>query len=896
MGTTQRFRSTAVEQAEAVLVEQYPQLVRLAYVTLPVSLGRHTRVLLAHKAVQRALPRGGRGSTGAPAGPDSPGSPLAEVRVRVLRASLAPTGRARVTAAALGWPPVPPFVWGLRLWPPAGGIDEAARLLGQAPGPVRAAFVLHRIDGLPEETAVRLLGTAGVTDPADAMREALAVRAEVPPAGAGPEAGTAPGGGRIGAEPDAGSGAGAGAGVGTGGWTSERAAGWSGGPSGGRSAGLPAHRDAARPGGGTGEPAGGLDADRPGERSGGRGDGGSGGRGDGRSDGRSRGWSGAPAAGGSGARAVDGADAPAADGPGGRSGEESGAGSEGWAVERAAGRTGDRPGGQPAGSAGADPGRWAAGRTADRSGDRSGGRAGDRTGGQAAGWTGGQAAGWTGGGAAGWTGSQAAGWAGGPGPQGTGTGGVLGETLLRAPRSPEFDASVVSARPTDLLRRRRRTRAAQAAVAALVLAAGILAADGSPPRPEATPLAGPAVAGALDPARLVRVPAGAWADTARVDFTAWPTRGGRTADRPLLARALAAWAARPREVAVTAAPGTATDLPGRAPQLLYAGDTAGRAVVLLLDADRVVRYAEAADGPRGRELAFARTDGADVTTAAALVLGRSGGDGGRARYLLAPWIAKAATRDLLRAGDEAGPLAVSAEGVTEETAVPRTGGACDSWPALELTSSARIVEKHSFVLADAGAALTPVHLTYTPLPDGPAAVAARQPREATGPAARAAWAAVACRLRELRGAAVRAVNIWDFADSELPDGAGRAVWSCTRASGWAGPGDVLVQLRPPAGPPQDVARARSTAACGRFGQHLLAGTRWRSPAGRWYLLAAGSREVTGITAEGAVRAEASGRFLTVPLAGPQSAPVALAGSLASGARITAIDGGAGGRD
>ncbi|MDD9379920.1 hypothetical protein M8Z33_25325 [Streptomyces sp. ZAF1911] len=186
--------------------------------------------------------------------------------------------------------------------------------------------------------------------------------------------------------------------------------------------------------------------------------------------------------------------------------------------------------------------------------------------------------------------------------------------------------------------------------------------------------------------------------------------------------------------------------------------------MLLLDGDRVVRYgepADATDGPRGRELAFARTDEANVTTAAALTLSRSpakgsgtgtgngigndSADGGRARYLLAPWIARAGTRDLLRTGEAAKPLAVSADGVTEETAVPRTGdagGACAAWPVLELTSSARIVEKHAFVLADLGA-LTPVHLTYTPLPDGPGAVAARQPREATGPAARAAWAPVA---------------------------------------------------------------------------------------------------------------------------------------------------------
>ncbi|MET9607650.1 hypothetical protein ABZZ17_21720 [Streptomyces sp. NPDC006512] len=650
-----------MERAEAVLVEHYPHLIRLAYVTLPGSMGRHSRVLLAHRAVQRALPRAGGGpDPGGPGGPDSPGGPLGGVRIRVLRAALAPAGRARALSARIGTPPAPPFVWGLRLWPPAGGIDEVARLLEGAPGAVRAAFVLHRLDGLPEEAVVRLLGAAGAADPADAVREALA-------------------------------------------------------------------------------------------------------------------------------RPVD-------------------------------------------------------------------------------------------------------------------------ETLLRPLRTPEHDASVISTRPTDLLRRRRRVRAGWAAAAAVVaLTGGLLVADGSPAGTPATPAAGPVAAGVLDPARLVRVPAEAWADTARVDFTAWPARGARTADRSLLARALGAWAARPGGVSVTAAPGTATDPPAHPPQLLYAGNVQGaagaadgrapadasRAVVLLLDGDRVVRYTEAAAGPRGRTLDFARTDEAGVTTAAALALGRPA-DGRPARYLLAPWIARAGTRDLLRPGDDATALAVGADGVTAPAAVPRTTGACDAWPVLELTSSARIVEKHSFVLADLGAP-TPVHLTHTPLPDGPGAVPARQPREATGPAARAAWAPVACRLRDLRGGGVRAVNVWDFAASDLPDGAGRAVWTCTRASGWAGPGDVLVQLRLPAGPPQDVTRARSTAACGRFGQHLLAGTRWRSPAGRWYLLAAGSREVAAVTATGAVRAEANGRTLTAP-AGPEGAPVALTARLASGARITALDGAGGGRD
>lgn len=45
-----------VQQAEAALMEHYPHLVRLAYLVLPPSLGRHRRVLAAHGAVQRSLP------------------------------------------------------------------------------------------------------------------------------------------------------------------------------------------------------------------------------------------------------------------------------------------------------------------------------------------------------------------------------------------------------------------------------------------------------------------------------------------------------------------------------------------------------------------------------------------------------------------------------------------------------------------------------------------------------------------------------------------------------------------------------------------------------------------------------------------------------------------------
>ncbi|MGW3851445.1 hypothetical protein ACWD74_30865, partial [Streptomyces fagopyri] len=47
---------TGLDRAEAALVEEYSDLVRLAYLTLPSSLSRHRRILVAHSLVQRSLP------------------------------------------------------------------------------------------------------------------------------------------------------------------------------------------------------------------------------------------------------------------------------------------------------------------------------------------------------------------------------------------------------------------------------------------------------------------------------------------------------------------------------------------------------------------------------------------------------------------------------------------------------------------------------------------------------------------------------------------------------------------------------------------------------------------------------------------------------------------------
>ncbi|WP_353946779.1 hypothetical protein ABII15_37600 [Streptomyces sp. HUAS MG91] len=467
--------------------------------------------------------------------------------------------------------------------------------------------------------------------------------------------------------------------------------------------------------------------------------------------------------------------------------------------------------------------------------------------------------------------------------------GAAAEALLR---SQEFDACSVQSRPTDLVRRGRRRRAVwlTGAAAAVALAAVIVpqTTDGSG---RSTASARAATPRYLSADRLVRADAQQWADTSRVDFTAWPARGGRTDDKDLLSRALGTWAAPTTDVRVTATPGTPTDAPPRSPQLLYAGDVGGRGVVLFSDGERLARYTDA-DGDSPAALALSRADDADVTTAAVVVLARSKGS---ARYLTAPWVAESTTRDLLRPDSPARPLHVSGDGVTD--AVPVVAAAdCARRPVLQLRSSSRIVEHHAFVVADLGG-LSPVHLTYTPLP-GHGTPPARQPREATSSQALLAWARSACRLGSWEGGAVRAVNAWDFAEQELPEGGGHAVWMCARATTWRGPGDVALLLRTPTSsltaPAELVGQARNTAACSRFGQHVVASTRWKSPKDHWYLVAAGSRAVVGISASGAVDTAAAGR--TMAVRAPENGTVRVTARLsgeAGGERLSEV--GAAGR-
>ncbi|WP_079188227.1 hypothetical protein [Streptomyces sp. CB02009] len=458
------------------------------------------------------------------------------------------------------------------------------------------------------------------------------------------------------------------------------------------------------------------------------------------------------------------------------------------------------------------------------------------------------------------------------------------ESLLHG---AEFDPCTVQARPTDLLRRRHRTRLTALAAAVLLAASttAVLALrPEAPARPApsspATALAA-ASARAADPGLLLRTPADRWSDTARVDLTQWPARGAGTGDTALLTRALTAWAQVTGDrsgdrtgVRLTVTPDTPASPPAAPARLLFAGPVDGSAVVLLHDGERIIRYAEplsdrgeaavgdaAVGDPAVGEPAveLARADDADVTTGAAVALSRTPRG---VRFLLAPWIDESAVRDLRRPDVPAQRLAASEFGVTDP--VPQAPNDCGRVPALQVRSSTRIVEDHSFLLADLGE-LSPTHLTWTPAPGTGAP--ARQPREATSAAGLAAWARSACALQELRGTGVRAVNRWEFAQQTLPERAGRAIWTCTRAESWDGRGRVAVAWEGPDARSRPVTvpgpEPEDTAACSRFGQHLLAGTYWTAPSGARYYLAAGSRAVTAITARGPVSATVRGPVLAV---------------------------------
>ncbi|WP_225830947.1 hypothetical protein [Streptomyces sp. NK08204] len=440
--------------------------------------------------------------------------------------------------------------------------------------------------------------------------------------------------------------------------------------------------------------------------------------------------------------------------------------------------------------------------------------------------------------------------------------------------SPEFDACTLQARPTDLMRRRQHTKAALAAAGALAVAGALIAAPGGGWGPDgaAAPayVANPAAEAALDPGRLTRVSPTAWRSASRTDFSVWPARGALTGDVGLLRRALAVWARPGATVRVSATPGTQTGGPAGPPQLLYAGEVDNARVVILYDGLRIARYAEPKDGTAGAALDFARADGASGAEADALVLGRSDGN---VRYLTGPWVRKAAVRDLTKP-DAAATGVTLTDGVTAPVASPAVrSGSCTSWNVLQFTDASG-----DHLATDLGE-LVPAHLTT----GRPGAAG-----EAAGSAGLRSWAPFACSLAAERSAGVRSVNAWGFAEQPLPDGSGVGQWVCTRAETWRGDGTTaLAQFRTPGSAAGAVAaKGADVPACGPRDPHVLAGVLWKSQAGHWFLLAAGSRDTATISTSGGVTAAGQGPLLTVRA--EQGARADLKGTLADGRSISGL--------
>ncbi|MEU0341314.1 hypothetical protein ABZ092_20800 [Streptomyces bobili] len=440
--------------------------------------------------------------------------------------------------------------------------------------------------------------------------------------------------------------------------------------------------------------------------------------------------------------------------------------------------------------------------------------------------------------------------------------------------SPEFDPCSLQARPTDLMRRRQHTKAALAAAAALAVCGTLVAlpGDGWGPDGAAAPAyaQNPAAEAALDPGRLVRISPAAWKTSARTDFSVWPARGGLTGDDALLRRALAVWARPGGRVRVSSTPGTPSGGPAGPPQLLYAGDVDTARVVILYDGLRIARYAEPKDGTAEAALDFARVDGATGAEAAAVVLDRTDGN---VRYLTAPWMSKAAERDLSKPGAGVMDLTLT-EGITSPLSSPATrAGACTTWNVLQVTDASG-----SYLLSDLGE-LVPARLT---------AGRPTAPKEATGAEALRTWAPFACSLGEFRAQGVRSVNAWAYARQPLPDSGGQAGWVCTRADTWRGDGSrVLAQFHTPGGLFGAVtAQAGDVPACGPRDPHVLAGVLWKSEAGTWYLLAAGDKDTESVRTTGGVRASGKGSQLAVPT--KQGAQAGLEGSLEGGRSIRGL--------
>jgi hypothetical protein len=140
----------------------------------------------------------------------------------------------------------------------------------------------------------------------------------------------------------------------------------------------------------------------------------------------------------------------------------------------------------------------------------------------------------------------------------------------------------------------------------------------------------------------------------------------------------------------------------------------------------------------------------------------------------------------------------------------------------------------------------------------------------------------------MRSSGVRAVNAWTYASQPLPEAGGSADWVCTRAETWQGGGErVLAQFHTPGSTYGAVAaKAENVPACGAKDPQVLAGVLWKSGSGSWYLLAAGSRGTSSISATGGVQGSAPGNLLAVKA--NQGAQAELKGTLDDGRAVSGL--------
>lgn len=155
-------RSVDPAEVEAALLDGYSGFVRLAYLILPSSLGRHRRILAAHGVVQRALPVDQgleRQLTGESDAADF-------LRRRVVQDAIKQAN----SRTPLRWLPQ---VWGLRLFPQSGANEDLA--LSSLSPEARAAWALVCAEQLSLEDAELLLRAIGIQHPQAAVNEADSV-------------------------------------------------------------------------------------------------------------------------------------------------------------------------------------------------------------------------------------------------------------------------------------------------------------------------------------------------------------------------------------------------------------------------------------------------------------------------------------------------------------------------------------------------------------------------------------------------------------------------------------------------------------------------------------------------------------------------------------------------